>query len=345
MTIQKPNWQKIRNGELDPDVFRFRSEVIRFIRQFFTSRGFLEIEAPCITPWPTLDSNIESVEVRMMEVGTPFYLHTSPEHAMKKWLASGADKIFFLGKVFRNSELTAMHNPEFTMVEWYRKGATYLDIQQDTESLIHDMAIQFKKTKLNYQNIQLDLTPPWDRIFLADLFRERAGIDLNSCLDKDTLLNATKKTGFPCGEQDDWETLFFKIFLDRIEPDLGVPKPVFVIDYPEKLGLMAKRKTNRSDWVERAELYIGGLELANGYTELTDVAEQKRRFEAEQTKKRDIGHNYPIDEELLSAMEHGLPSCAGMALGVDRLIMLFSDKSDIQDVIAFPFHQMLNKTV
>jgi len=340
MNTQSPNWQKLQQNRLDPEIFTFRASFIQHIRQFFITRGFLEIEAPQMTPWPTLDSNIESIQVLLMNSPSPFYLHTSPEHAMKKWLASGADKIYFLGKVFRNNELSSLHNPEFTMVEWYRTNATYADIQNDTEALIYDLSSHFHKTELSYQNINLDLTPPWKRISLSELFQEKAQIDLTSCLNKKDLHKAARESRFPCGEDDDWETLFFKIFLDRIEPGLGIPKPVFVYDYPAKLGLMAGKKADHPEWVERTELYIGSLELANGYTELTDAAEQQSRFEEEQSKKMRNGHHYPIDEELLTAMQTGIPSCAGMALGIDRLLMLFLDKSHIEDVIYFPYHQM-----
>lgn len=343
---QKPNWQKLRDYEMDWSVFYLKAKIIKAIRSFFESQEFLEIDAPILTPYPTLDSHIHNMEtVFHQENGSflPFFLHTSPEHAMKKLLAAGTERIFFLGKVFRNREITRLHNPEFTMVEWYRANATYRDIQKDTEDLICFVAEKvFSKQDLIYQGEKIGLTSPWKRITLSDLFKREAGIDLENSNTIESLKKAASSCGIQFQPDDDWETLFFRIFLDRIEARLGFPKPIFIVDYPLSLALMARKKEDNPQWVERVELYIAGMELANGYSELTDPEEQKQRFEEEQKRKYEEDNKYyPVDKDLLSALEWGIPPSAGVALGVDRLVMLFTDKNDIQDVLLFPFRQMI----
>ncbi|HEX9935315.1 MAG TPA: EF-P lysine aminoacylase EpmA [bacterium] len=338
-----PNWIRLHSGLMDWEVFRLRERVIRAARSFFRSKGFMEIEAPLLVPCPTLDSNIHPFRTEMeTEIGGTgaLYLHTSPEHAMKKLLVAGSGDIFYLGKVFRNREQTRLHNPEFTMIEWYRVGADYLGIQRDAEDLIQYIIGETGlPNRLTWSGKEVDFSPPWNRSTVRDLFHTRAGINLDSCPDAVDFAALAGEMGIVTRHDDDWESVFFRVFLEKIEPGLGLPKPVFVVDYPLCMGLMAERKQHDPQWVERAELYVAGLELANGYTELTDAAEQRRRFREDSIKKRNQGsEDCRIDEELLHALELGLPPCAGMALGLDRLIMLLSGKTEICDVLLFP-HQ------
>jgi len=262
---------------------------------------------------------------------------------MKKLLAAGAERIFYLGKVFRDRELTRFHNPEFTMLEWYRTRATYEDIQKDTEQLVNYISQEiFSKGHIDFQNDKIDLTPPWKRLTLNELFKHHLGIELDKNWDIAELRRAANTCNIHFEPDDAWDILFFRIFLEKIEPHLGFPRPTFVLDYPLKMGLMAKRKKDNPEWVERVELYIGGMELANGYSELLDADEQRKRFEQEQFKKNaDNDLHYPIDEELISALDMAIPPSSGIALGVDRLIMLFTNKTDIRDVLLFPVHQWL----
>jgi lysyl-tRNA synthetase class 2 len=338
----KPNWLRLRSGELDWKAFEFRAALLRAARLFFEREGFLEVEPPLLTPFPTLDSNIQSIKADVKDgsgESRPFFLHTSPEHSMKKMLAAGAERIFYIGKVFRDGEVTALHNPEFTMAEWYRAGADLNGIMRDTEALVRFIAGQTGvPLPFQYGGRSVDLSAPFKRMTVRELFRDRAGVDLGACGTKESFSNAANKAGVLVEKDDDWETVFFRVFLEKIEPGLGFPSPVFVTEYPARMGLMARRKAGEPDWVERAELYMGGLELANGYTELTDAGEQRGRFMEELGRKRAQGfHDYRMDEELLQALELGLPPCAGIALGLDRLIMLFLDKKQIQDVLLFPF--------
>ncbi len=343
------NWEKLRSGKLEWSLFHTRAKIIRTIRTFFESKSFLEIEPPYLTPYPTLDSNIDSIKVALHDgKGIPhsFFLHTSPEHVMKKLLAAGAERIFFLGKVFRDREITPLHNPEFTMVEWYRTNATYVNIQKDTEELIRFIASElFAKEEIIYQGKKIDLRAPWERVTIKDLFKQRVNINLEENLTTELLKNAAVSCNIKFASDDDWESLFFRIFLEKIEPTLGKNKPTFVLDYPVRMGQMAKRKQKNPEWVERVELYIAGIELANGYSELLAPDEQKERFEREQ-KKRTASENstYPIDAELISALRMGIPPSAGIALGIDRLVMFFTDRKNIQDVLLFPLHQYTRPT-
>ncbi|MFC1569506.1 EF-P lysine aminoacylase EpmA [bacterium] len=339
---QKSNWEKLHNRDLDWSVFRIRSQILQGIREFFNKKNFLEIEAPTLTPYPTLDNNIDSIKC---EIDTPdnqtktLYLHTSPEHAMKKLLAAGSDNIYYLGKVFRNNELTRLHNPEYTMVEWYRLEADYHDIMKDTQDLISTIVDKlFGSFTFKYQNRVVDLIPPWPIISISELFKNTFELSSSELLSEESLQLAAERYSIHYSKKDDWETLFHRLFMDKIEPNLGIPQPVFIIDYPQKIGLMARSKSEDSRFVERVELYIAGLELANGYSELTDPNEQLQRFSKQQKIKKDYNSkNYPIDHELIDAMKLGLPNCAGIALGIDRLLMFLLNKTEIQDVILFPF--------
>jgi len=347
---RKSNWKKLRSHEFNWTTLKKRNKIIKAMRLFFDNNGFMEVDPPFLTPFPTLDSNIHSLSSNVLDSNGKqytFYLHTSPEHSMKKLLAAGADKIYFLGKVFRDRECTAMHNPEFTMLEWYRANASYEDIMKDAEQLIASVSEQvLGQTSLMFGSKNFDLTRPFQRMTLRDLVFQNAKIDLYLNNTMDDLRNALKQNKVSFQEDEDWETLFSRLFLEKIEPDLGIPKPTFVIDYPISMGLMAKRKSHQPDWVERVELYIASVELANGYGELQDSQEQKERFQMEQKKRlEETGIKYPIDVELLDALEKGIPPSAGMALGVDRLVMLFMDKHNIEDVLFFPFHQMKNLDV
>ena len=328
---------------MDWSIFKKRSKALHEIRSFFCNHDFLEMESPHLTPFPTLDNNILSIQAKVANISgecMPLYLHTSPEHAMKKYLAAGAEKIYFLGKVFRNGEITPLHNPEFTMVEWYRIQATYEDVMQDTECMIQHLCDTLKvKDKISYLNHEIDLTSPWQRVSVHTLFKEKTDIDLYSAEDVENLKRQARHLGCILTDEDDWESCFYKIFLDYIEKELGIPEPVWVTDYPKRLGLMAQTKKHAPEYVERAELYIGGLELANGYSELIDPIEQRTRFIEDQAKKRAMGFDYPLDEELLHALELGLPPCAGMALGFDRLFMLLTNLTSIEDVLIFPANQ------
>lgn len=339
--MRDPNWRRLRDGRLDWSLFRSRHAMVRFLRDDFDSRGYLEAEAPLLVPCPTLDSNIRSLSVEVSSIDgrrRPFYLHTSPEYAMKKLMAAGAERLYFLGKVFRDGETTALHNPEFTLLEWYRAGASIADLLDETEDFIRRLAMRLTgSASVPYGDRVVDLSGPWPRVRMADLFRASTGADLDPRCGADGLRRIASELGVFHNPDDDWETLFTRIYLERMEPGLGFDKPVFLTDYPSGLAMNARLRKDDPRWAERCELFIAGLELANGYTEITDPSEQRRRFESDLEKKRlENGSELPVDRELLEALEAGLPPCAGMALGVDRLVMLLLNREDIADVLIEP---------
>jgi elongation factor P--(R)-beta-lysine ligase len=329
---------------MDRGLLAARHVLLRGIRSFFDSAGYLEIDSPLLTPWPTLDANIRSVHADVLsESGKPhrLFLHTSPEYSMKKIMAAGASRIYFLGKVFRDGECTPLHNPEFTMLEWYRAGAGYADLMDETESLVREITGSMLGSEtVPFRGKTLDLSAAWKRISMRSLFLEKTGLDLSAGREPEALKRTADRLGVCYGREEDWETLFYRIFLEKVEPGLGENVPVFLTDYPLRLGLNARPKPDDPAWTERVELYMGGLEIANGYTELTDAAEQERRFLADRDRKKsETGTDLPVDRELLEAMKLGLPPCAGIALGVDRLLMLLTDSPTIQDVLLFPYHR------
>jgi len=342
--MKKSNWEKLFDREMDWQIFQTRHALLQAIRTFFIQKGYMEIDAPLLTPFPTLDPNIRSIPVRVTlenEKSLSLFLHTSPEHAMKKLLAAGAPHCFFLGKVFRDGERTRLHNPEFTLLEWYTLGANFTDLISETENLVYEMILHFCSNPfLEYQGQSVDLTRPWPRISIQELFTQKLGIPFDPQIDLEGLKKLASQLDVYFSPEDNWEIVFFRIFLERVEPGLGFPKPVFLTEYPVQLGLMAKRKKENPHVVERAELYIAGIELANGYCELTDPEEQEARLKNEQNKKMgEYGGHWPIDEELIDALRKGLPPCSGMALGVDRLLMLVTNAPSIRDVLWFPMHE------
>jgi len=342
------NWQKLCQGEMTWDIFHFRQKIIQSIRRYFNTNHFLEIDPPYLTPYPTLDANIQSIETIYTDQSKKsihLYLHTSPEHSMKKLLAAGAERIYFLGKVFRDGECTPLHNPEFTMCEWYRSDSDYTQLQMDVQQLITEIRVNLHLPTISeYLGHKIDFSLPWNCITLTELFKRETGHNLEEDTSPERLQSILNSAGIYFQRADSWETLFFRIFIELIEPKLGFPKPTFLVDYPRSLGMMAKEKNDNPKCVERVELYIAGLELANGYSELLDPREQKDRFLFEQRKKQiEMNKTYPMDTELISALEEEIPPSAGIALGVDRLVMLLTNTGDISDVLLFPFHSWLQK--
>jgi len=273
----------------------------------------------------------------------PRYLHTSPEFAMKKLLAGGLDRIWQLAHAYRDGERSATHHPEFAMLEWYRAGASYRDLMDECEELLRLVQAAAAAGELRWQGRSADAWLPWQRLSVAEAFAQYCGIDLLATApdpdrpDTAALAAAAARIGVASRAEDDWETLFFRLFLERIEPNLGIGAPTIVYDYPVSMAALSRQKPDDPRLVERFELYVCGLELANAFGELTDAAEQRRRFAADQAKKQALyGETYPIDDDFLAALEHGLPECAGIALGFDRLVMLATGAKHIEDVLWAP---------
>ena len=323
-----------------------RGAILRATRVFFETRGFAEVETPALQASPGLEPHLKAFATILEEPGAGkhrLYLHTSPEFAMKKLLAAGVPKLFQLAHVFRNAERGATHSPEFIMLEWYRAGATYRDLMEDCRALLIDALKAAEREFFSYQGKRSDPAMAWEIISVAEAFQKFAGMDLLATApdpltpDLKLLAKAAKPLGITPHRGDSWEDLFFRIFLDRIEPKLGTPAPTLLYDYPISMAALARAKPGDRRVAERVELYVCGLELANGFSELTEAKEQRARFNRDMSLKRKLyGAAYPVDEDFLAALEAGLPESAGMALGFDRLVMLACGAATIDQVLWAP---------
>ena len=286
-----------------------RAKLIQSIRLFFIHHGFLEIETPLRIPSPAPEEQIEAIP------SGNWFLQTSPELCMKRLLATGYQLIFQISKCFRAAERGNKHLPEFTMLEWYAAGFDYHQIMDQCEEML---ITAFKDMGHNqdivWQNKKINLASPWERITVADAFLKYAPVTLEEALVQDK---------------------FDDILVDHIEPQLGINRPTFIYDYPAKLAALAKIKMNDPTVAERFELYIGGLELANGFSELIDANEQRQRFEeASKARTRKNWARYSMPEKFLQALQ-AMPPCAGIALGIDRMVMIMANARQIDDVVAF----------
>ena len=317
-----------------------RSRLMVHTRSFFESRGFIAVDTPTFMTVPDLTPELRSFRTDYLdgEGGSrPFYLQTSPEHYMKRLLAAGCERIYQICRFYRNGERYDTHHPEFTGLEWYEAFADYGSVMTTTEDYVTSLAAAFDGSgKLTCQGTEIDLQPPWPRYRVRDLFLDRTGIDLDACDSRDAFALAVRSGGYEVREDDDWDDLFHRVFLTAVEPALPAGRPVFLTEYPARLPSLARRVPGNDRYVERFELYIGGLELANAFTELNDPVEQRARFEEDlRVKRAREGYDGGVDEALLAALEHGMPPSGGIAFGLDRLAMLFADARTIDPVITF----------
>ena len=324
-----------------------RGCILDAVRGFFRQQGYVEVDTPALQISPGLEPHLSAFatglhDPRDRRIATR-YLHTSPEYAMKKLLVAGLPRIWQLAHVFRNGERSTTHHPEFSMLEWYRAGASYLDLMEECEALVRACQEAAGVDALTWRGRTADARREWHRITVAEAFQQHCGIDLLATApdpsrpDADRMAEAVRAIGIAPHAGDDWETLFFRIFLERIELLLGLGVPTILYDYPLSMAALSRRRLDDPRLAERFEVYVCGLELANAFGELTDPAEQRTRFLADQARKRDLyGEVYPIDEDFLAALEAGLPPCAGIALGFDRLVMLATGADDIEEVLWAP---------
>ncbi|HVC57216.1 MAG TPA: EF-P lysine aminoacylase EpmA [Stellaceae bacterium] len=324
-----------------------RGRILGAVRDFFADAGYVEVDTPALQVSPGLEPHLKAFASVLHDPrdggARTRYLHTSPEFAMKKLLAGGLPRLWQLAHVFRDGERSATHHPEFAMLEWYRAGATYRDLMDECEALLRCAQAAAGAETLRWQGRSADARGPWQRLSVAEAFARHAGIDLMATIpdpsrpDAALLAAAAARIGITPHPGDDWEALFFRIFLERIEPLLGVGAPTILYDYPLAMAALSRPKPDDPRLAERFELYVCGLELANAFGELTDAAEQRKRFLADQARKQALyGETYPLDEDFLAALEHGLPDCAGIALGFDRLVMLATGARHIEEVLWAP---------
>ena len=333
-----------------------RAAMTAGLRGYFAAKGFLEVETPALQVSPGLEPHLRAFATTLTDPyggpDRPMYLHTSPEFAMKKLLAAGLPRIFQIAPVFRDGERSDTHHPAFSMVEWYRAGEPLKALIDDCGALLRatwqavpeELRLDPKKGGgLRWKGKACDPMRRPEVLSVADAFRRHcAGLDilatapdpLNPSVER--LRDAATHAGLKLPESDDWEDLFFHLFLEHIEPKLGLGAPTALVDYPLSMAALAKKSARDPRVADRVELYVAGLELANGFAELTDAAEQRRRFEADMEKKQRLyGTRYPLDEDFLAALTQ-MPEASGIALGFDRLVMLATGAEKIDDVLWAP---------
>lgn len=299
--MSEPSWALSRKRQTLTE----RARIIQNIRSFFIDRGYLEVETPHRIPANAPEPHIEAV------ASGACALHTSPELAMKRMLAAGYEQLFQICRVWREGERGQFHLPEFTLLEWYRTGIDYNALMNECMELLF---VLVPEGKLCRSGRTIDLTMPWQKLTVAEAFTRYASVDLNQALASDG---------------------FEEILTSEVEPHLGKEKPTFLTEYPSSLAALARTKVGEPQVAERFELYIDGLELANAFSELTDAKEQRRRFEEDEELRRTAGKTpYPLPEKFLAELAT-MPEAAGIALGLDRLIMLITEAKKIDDVVAF----------
>ncbi len=303
------------------DALRVRAETLASLRRFFAERGVLEVETPALSAAAVTDLHLHSVTCTLeVDDRRARYLQTSPEYAMKRLLAAGSGAIYQICKVFRDGERGRRHNPEFTMLEWYRPGWDHHRLMDEVDELL--------QTVLG--------VAAGERISYADAFRRHAGVDPHAA-DDGELRSRVAALGVSDVSELDRDDLLNLLLSHSVEHLLGVGRPTFLFDYPTSQAALARVRPGDPPVAERFEVFIDGIELANGFHELADPREQRRRFEADLAERRRRGlPEVAVDGRLLAALAAGLPDCAGVALGVDRLVMLRIGSRDIADVIAFP---------
>lgn len=300
---------------LKRDTLLKRAEIIKDLRRFFEERGYVEVQTPVLQICPTMDTHIHAFKTERLGVdlalAETLYLHTSPEFDMKKLLTEGMERIYQICPVFRNAEGSKLHTPEFTMVEWYRSGVDYTYLMDEVDALLAIFDID-----------------ACERLSVCDAFMRYADIDLLSVLDDRDAFAAI--SGVRIVKSDGWDDIFHAVMAEKIEPKL---ERTILYDYPVSMAALSRKKEDDPRFAERFELYLSGIEIANAFSELTDEAEQRARFNAEMDEKQRLyGESYPADEVFFNALKKGMPESAGIALGLDRLIMIITDMANIHDV-------------
>ena len=311
-------WQRLtEDGGRRIEHLRARAEIVRATRDFFDERAFIEVETPLAVPSPGLDLHLDAFDVR--GAAEPRFLITSPEYQMKRLLAGGLPRIYQIARCFRRGEHGGLHQPEFTMLEWYRAFAGSEEVMRDTELLVAHVAAEALDgaTVIPARGEPVDVTPPWERITVREAFARFAHTQMDALL----------------GDEE----VFWRTWIERVEPRLGIGAPVFVMRWPAQMASLARLCDDDPSVADRFEAYVSGVELCNGFGELVDAGEQRARLERDQRARAAQNKPvYPIDERFLAALEEGLPPSGGNALGLDRLVMLLLGVTDIEDVLAIP---------
>jgi len=321
-----------------------RGRMTAALRALFARHDFTEVETSALQVSPGNETHLHAFATELIGPGADrhkFYLRTSPEFACKKLLAAGETRIFDFARVWRNRERGPLHHPEFTLLEWYRANEPYETLWDDCAALLAEAARAAGSHNFRYRERSADPFAEPQRLTVAEAFARHAGIDLLATVsagqgERARLAAAALKAGIAIGADDDWGDIFSRILVERIEPQLGLGRATILYEYPLPQAALARAKPGSDQVAERFELYVCGVELANGFGELTDAAEQRTRFEAAMSEKQRIyGERYPLDEDFLDALAVMPPAC-GVALGFDRLVMLATGAERIEQVIWAP---------
>ena len=318
---------------------RARSAITAVTRAWFAARDFAEVETAILQVSPGNEAHLHAFATELIAPDAtrhPLYLHTSPEFAAKKLLAAGEQRLFTFARVFRNRERGPLHHPEFTMLEWYRAHEPYGMLIEDCAALLAAAAEAAGTRRFAFRGRAADPFATPERLTVAQAFARHAGIDLLAMPERDALARAATRQGIRVAADDSWADVFSRVLVERIEPNLGIGRATILDEYPVSEAALARPAAHDPRVAERFELYVCGVEVANAFGELTDPAEQRRRFEAEMTEKERVhGERYPLDEDFLAALGQ-MPPASGIALGFDRLVMLATGAQRIEQVLWTP---------
>jgi len=326
LLMNPPVWQ----------VFRTRSAIIRLLRRFLDSRGFLEVETPMMQPIPG-GATAKPFITHHQALDMQLYLRVAPELYLKRLLVGGFDRVYEINRNFRNEGLSSLHNPEFTMLEFYQAYATYEDLMDLTEELFCFLAQEILETlKFSYQGQEIDFTQPWARLDLRTALTEIGDIPPEVVSDREALVQHARREGVQLRPGEGYGRALTKLFDLHVEARLI--QPTFVLGYPTETSPLSRKNEDNPEVVDRFELFIAGREMANAFSELNDPDDQRQRFEKQMAAHAAGDEEMPhaIDEDFLLALEHGMPPAAGEGIGIDRLVMLLTDAPSIRDVIFFP---------
>ncbi len=339
MTSLSPFWDRGRHADRRP-FLEARNRIKAALRADFEAQGFIETECGQLQASPGNEAHLHGFATQIRDpdgTARPLFLHTSPEFAAKKLLAAGEEKIFDFARVFRNRERGALHHPEFTMLEWYRTGAGYETLFSDCAAILRTAARMTQSEEFAWRGASADPYATPEEITVAEAFRAFAGIELLPLLDDlGGLAQAARSAGVRIADDDVWADIYSRVLVEKIEPNLGLGRATILKEYPISEAALARPAPHDARVAERFELYVCGVELANGFGELTDANAQRARFESEMNEKRRVySETYPLDEDFLAALVH-MPEACGCALGFERLVMLASGATHIEQVIWTP---------
>ena len=325
----------IANPEVMP-VFAIRSKIIERIRAFFQSQGFLEVDTPILVPVAG-GAHARPFITHHNTLDQQLYLRIATELYLKRLIIGGFDKVYELGRVFRNEGIDQDHNPEFTLLESYQAYADYNDVMTMVESLVSTVAMEvLGTTHVQYGDQLIDFAPPWKRVDFRQELKDLSGVDIDAYTDDESLKHRAAELGLDIEPKDGRAKVIDKLFSSYVEPRLA--QPTFVLDYPVIMSPLAKAKPDSPGYVERFEAFAAGMEIANSYTELNDPAVQRERFENQEALRLMLGDDETdrLDEDFLIALEYGMPPTGGLGIGIDRLVMLLAGQTSIRDIMLFP---------